>query len=121
MSKHHVRDALAEHLSAYAEVATHASRQWSRQLARRVVAQVVTAFFALLTLLVVLFVAILASWPTPYRWWVAGAILLLCVVGIVASLVVAHRTRSHRVEPPWSILAEEVATDLRGHRNAEDD
>jgi len=121
VSRHHVRDALAGHLSAYAEVATLASREWSRQLARRVVAQVIAAFFALLTLLVVLFIAILASWPTPYRWWVAGAILVLCVGGIVAGLIVAQRTRSHRVEPPWSILAEEVAADLRGHRDAEDD
>ncbi len=114
MSEPSIRSALAEHLDAYAEVTTSASRQWAAQLARRIVIFVIVASLALLTLVVGIFVAILASWNTPYRWWVAGGILVVCLLGIVAALVSAALALRTRVAPPWAILAEQVAIDLRG-------
>lgn len=109
-----IRSALAEHVGAYAEVATSATRQWSSQVARRVVGLVVAAIFAFLTLMVGIFVVILASWDTPYRWWVAGGILLLLVVGIAVGLVAAQRVLRTLIAPPWAIVADQLATDLRG-------
>jgi hypothetical protein len=109
-----IRSALAEHLGAYAEVTTSTSRQWASQLARRIVIYVIAASLALLTLVVGIFVAILASWNTPYRWWVAGGILVVCFLGIVAALVSAALALRTRVAPPWAILAEQLATDLSG-------
>jgi membrane protein YdbS with pleckstrin-like domain len=114
MGEPSIRAVLAEHLGAYAQLATAASRQWSAQLVRRVLALVVAAFLAWLTLLVVVFVAILASWSTPWRWWVIGGLLFLCVGSVVTGLLVARSLLRNRVAAPWTILAEEVATDLRG-------
>jgi len=114
MSEPNIRAALAEHLCAYAQLATAASRQWTAQLVRRVLVLVVAALLAWLTLLVVVFVAILASWSTPWRWWVIGALLFLCVGSVVTGLLVARRMLRTRVAAPWTILAEEVAIDLRG-------
>lgn len=109
-----IRLALAEHVGAYAEVVTSATRQWASQVARRVVSLVVAVIFAFLTLMVGIFVAILASWDTPYRWWVAGGILLLLVVGIAVGLVAAQRVLRILIAPPWAILADQLATDLSG-------
>jgi hypothetical protein len=109
-----IRSALAEHLGAYAEVTTSTSRQWASQVARRIVIFAIAASLALLTLVVGIFVAILASWNTPYRWWVAGGILIVCLLGIVAALVSAALALRTRVAPPWAILAEQLATDLSG-------
>lgn len=114
MDEPSIRSALAEHLGAYAEVTTSTSRQWASQLARRIVIYVIAASLALLTLVVGIFVAILASWNTPYRWWVAGGILVVCFLGIVAALVSAALALRTRVAPPWAILAEQLATDLSG-------
>jgi hypothetical protein len=109
-----IRSALAEHLGAYAEVTSSATHQWAAQLARRVAAFVVVAVLAWLALIVGIVVAILCSWNTPYRWWVAGGILLICILGVVAGLVAAARALRTRIAPPWTILADEIATDLRG-------
>lgn len=109
-----IRAALAEHIDAYAEVVSSSSRQWAAELKRRIFVFIIASFFTLLAVVVAIFVAILASWNTPWRWWVAGGILLLLVAGIliaVASLRRALRTRS---SPPWMVLAEEIAHDLRG-------
>jgi membrane protein YdbS with pleckstrin-like domain len=115
MSESNIRAALAEHLGAYAQLATAASRQWTAQLVRRVLALVIAAFLTWLTLLVVVFVAILASWSTPWRWWVIWGLLFLCIGSVVTGLLVARRLLRSRVAAPWTILAEEVATDLRGY------
>jgi hypothetical protein len=114
MSEPSLRSALAEHLDAYAEVTSSASQQWSSQIGRRIVTFVIAASLALLTLVVGIFVAILASWDTPYRWWVAGGILVVCLLGIVAALISAALAVRTRVAPPWAILAEQVAIDLSG-------
>ena len=86
MSEPNIRSALAEHLGAYAEVTSSAAHQWSTQLARRIATFVAVAILVWLALIVGIFVAILASWNTPYRWWVAGGILVVCILGIVAAL-----------------------------------
>jgi hypothetical protein len=115
-----IRSALAEHLRAYAQVATCASREWTAQIVRRVVAQVIAALFAFVTLLLVLFVAILGTWQTPYRWWVVGGILLLCIGGVLFGLITAQSVRRDGIEPPWTILANEVSNDLHGFRESDD-
>ncbi len=74
----------------------------------------VVAGLAWLALIVGIVVAILCSWNTPYRWWVAGGILLVCILGVIAGLVGAARALRTRIAPPWTILADEIATDLRG-------
>ena len=114
MSEPNIRSALAEHLSAYAEVTNSASRQWSSQLRRRILTFAIALSLALLTLVVGIFVAILASWDTPYRWWVAGGILVVCLLGIVAALISAALAMRTHAAPPWVILAEQVAIDLSG-------
>jgi hypothetical protein len=114
MSEPNIRSALAEHVCAYAEVTSSASRQWARQLARRILMFVIVTGLSLLALVVGIFVAILSSWNTPCRWWVVGGILVACVVGIVAGLIGAARALRTRIAPPWDILADEIATDLRG-------
>jgi hypothetical protein len=109
-----IRSALAEHLRAYAAVTSSATHQWGMQLARRVFLFAIVAILASVTLVVGIVVAILASWNTPYRWWVAGGILVVCVLGIVAALVGAAAALRTRMVAPWSMLAGEIATDLRG-------
>jgi len=109
-----IRLALAEHLDAYAEVVTSSSRQWAAELKRRILVFVIAAFFTLLTVVVGIFVAILASWNTPWRWWVAGGILLLCVLGILIGVIAAGRALRRRSSPPWIVLADELSNDLRG-------
>lgn len=109
-----IRAALAEHVSAYGEVTSAAARQWSTQLLRRTVGYVAAAAFALVAMLVIVFVAILAAWPTPWRWWVVGGILLLFGAGIAWGLVTAAQAARGNAPPPWAVLAEELATDLRG-------
>jgi hypothetical protein len=109
-----IRSVLAEHIGAYAEVTSSASRQWATQLARRVVVFVAVAILVWLALIVGIFVAILSSWNTPWRWWIAGGILVVCVIGIVAGLIGAAVALRTRIAPPWTVLADEVATDLRG-------
>ena len=109
-----IRVALAGHLDAYAEVLSVATRQWLAGLLRRIAGYAAAAFFALITLLVVVFVAILAAWPTQWRWWVVGAILLLFAACITGGLVVAKRALRQNVTAPWEVLAAELATDLRG-------
>jgi hypothetical protein len=112
--EHGFRAALAEHLSAYGDMLSASSRLWGTQLVRRVMGFAVAATFGLFALLILVFVAILASWPTPQRWWVVGGILLLFAVGIVWGLVTAQQALRNRTDPPWTVLAEELATDLRG-------
>lgn len=114
MRVHGIRAALAEHVGAYGDLLSASSRQWSTQLVRRVVGFAVAALFGLFALLILVFVAILASWPTPQRWWVVGGILLLFAIGVLWGLVTAQQALRNRVEPPWTVLAEELATDLRG-------
>jgi protein-S-isoprenylcysteine O-methyltransferase Ste14 len=114
MNQPSIRSALAEHVCAYAEVTSSASRQWARQLARRIVMFAIVASLALLALVVGIFVAILSSWNTPYQWWVVGGILVACVLGIVAAVIGAVLALRTRIAPPWDILADEIATDLRG-------
>jgi protein-S-isoprenylcysteine O-methyltransferase Ste14 len=114
MNQPSIRSALAEHVCAYAEVTSSASRQWARQLARRIVMFAIVTSLALLALVVGIFVAILSSWNTPYRWWVVGGILVACVLGIAAGLIGAALALRTRIAPPWDILADEIATDLRG-------
>jgi hypothetical protein len=109
-----LRSAISEHLGAYAEVATSSSRQWASQLAYRVVMFLVVGTSAFLAFVIGSFVAILVSWNTPYRWWVAGGILVLCIAGVIGGLVAASRALRTAVAPPWTILADQVATDLRG-------
>jgi hypothetical protein len=41
-------------------------------------------------------------------------LLFLCVGSVVTGLLVARRMLRTRVAAPWTILAEEVAIDLRG-------
>jgi len=110
---HNIRSALAEHLEAYAEVVSSSSRQWAAELKRRLVVFIVTAFLTLLALVVGIFVAILASWNTPYRWWVAGGILLLCVAGSLFGVFAARVALRTRNSPPWLVLADEISTELR--------
>ena len=114
MSESGFRASLAEHVSAYGDLLSASSRQWSSQHVRRVLGLVVAAVFGLFALLILVFVAILASWPTPQRWWVVGGILLLFAIGILWGLVTAQQALRNRAEPPWTVLAEELATDLRG-------
>jgi len=114
MDAPNIRMALAEHLEAYAEVVSSSSRQWAAELKRRIVVFIVAAFFTLLTVVVGIFVAILASWNTPWRWWVAGGILALCVAGILIGIIAAGRALRTRSPPPWMVLADEIANDLRG-------
>lgn len=114
MSEPNLRSAISDHINAYAEVATSASRQWASQLAQRVVMFLIVGTCAFLAFVIGSFVAILVSWNTPYRWWVAGGILLLCVAGVVGGLVAASRTLRAGIAPPWTILAEQVGADLRG-------
>lgn len=114
MREHGFRAALAEHLSAYGDMLSASSRLWSTQLVRRVMGFAMVAIFGLFALLILVFVAILASWPTPQRWWVVGGILLLFAIGIIWGLVTAQRALHNRADPPWTVLAEELATDLRG-------
>jgi hypothetical protein len=109
-----IRSALAEHLEAYSEVVSSSSRQWASELKRRIVVFVVAAFFTLLTVIVGIFVAILASWNTPYRWWVAGGILVLLVAGGLFGVLAAGRALRTRSSPPWMVLADEISNDLRG-------
>jgi hypothetical protein len=45
---------------------------------------------------------------------VAGGILMVCVLGMVAALVGAAAALRSRMVAPWSMLAGEIATDLRG-------
>jgi hypothetical protein len=112
--EHGFRAALAEHVSGYGDLLSASSRLWSTQLARRVLGFVVAAVFGLFALVVLVFVAILASWPTPQRWWVVGGILLLLAIGIIWGLVTAQQALRNRSEPPWTVIAEELANDLRG-------
>jgi len=114
MDVRNIRFALAEHLEAYSEVVSSSSRQWAAELKRRIVVLIVAAFFTLLTVVVGIFVAILASWNTPWRWWVAGGILVLCVAGILIGVVAAGRALRTRSPPPWMVLADEISNDLRG-------
>ena len=114
MSQPSIRSALAEHVCAYAEVTNSAARQWASQLARRIVMFFIVTCLALLALVIGIFVAILSSWNTPYRWWVVGGILVACVLGIVAGLVSAAQALRTRIAAPWNILADEIATDLGG-------
>jgi hypothetical protein len=115
-----IRAALAEHVSAYGDLLSASSRLWSSQLVRRAVGFAVAAIFGLFALLILVFVAILASWPTPQRWWVVGGILLLFAVGILWGLVSAQQSLRHRTEAPWTVLVGELAADLRGRpREAE--
>jgi hypothetical protein len=114
MDEPNIRSALAEHLEAYGEVVSSSSRQWAAELKRRVVIFIVAAFFTLLTVVVGIFVAILASWNTPWRWWVAGGILALCIVGVLFGVIAAGRAVRTRSTPPWMVLADEIANDLRG-------
>ena len=109
-----IRAALAGHLDAYAEVLTASSRQWTARFLRQIAGYAAAAFFALILLLIIVFVAILAAWPTPWRWWVVGGILLLFAAGITAGLVAAQRALRENVAAPWEVLAEELARDLRG-------
>ena len=97
MNVPNIRSALAEHLDAYAEVVSSSSRQWAAELKRRIVAFIVAAFFTLLTVVVGIFVAILASWNTPYRWWVAGGVLVLCVAGVLFGVLAAVVRCAHAV------------------------
>jgi uncharacterized membrane protein YqjE len=112
--EHGFRAALAEHVSAYGDLLSASSRLWSEQLVRRALGFAVAAIFGLFALLILVFIAILASWPTPQRWWVVGGILLLFAVGILWGLVTAQQALRKRSAPPWTVLAEELATDLRG-------
>ncbi|MEO8308153.1 MAG: hypothetical protein ABI616_08935 [Pseudomonadota bacterium] len=114
MEQSSIRAALAEHISAYGEVTTSAMHQWSTQLGRRIAAFVAVAILVWLTLIIGIFVAILATWNTPYRWWVAGGILAVCVLGIMVAMVGAARALHTRIAAPWIILADELATDLSG-------
>lgn len=109
-----IRAALAEHVAAYGDVTSAAARQWGEQLLRRAVGFAVAAALGLFALLIIVFVAILASWPTPYRWWVVGGILLLFAIGITWGLASARRALDGRSPAPWTVLAEELAADLRG-------
>jgi hypothetical protein len=113
MSKPTIRSALAEHLGAYAQLTTSVSGQWASHIGRRIMAFLIAASLALLALVVGIFVAILASWNTPYRWWVAGGILVACILGVFAALLGAARALRTNTAPPWEILAEQVAIDLQ--------
>ena len=68
MSDGGIRPALAEHLEAYGQLLTAATHSWSRQLLRRIAGLVVAAVCALFALLIAAFIAVLAGWPTPWRW-----------------------------------------------------
>jgi len=114
MDVRNIRFALAEHLEAYSEVVSSSSKQWAAELKRRIVVLIVAAFFTLLTVVVGIFVAILASWNTPYRWWVAGGILLLGVAGVLLGILAAVRALRTRTPPPWIVLADGISSDLRG-------
>ena len=114
MREHGFRAALAEHVSGYADLLSASSRLWSTQQLRRALGFMVAAVFGLFALLILVFIAILASWPTPQRWWVVGGILLLLAIGIIWGLVTAQQALRNRSEPPWTVLAEELANDLRG-------
>lgn len=109
-----IRAALAEHVTAYGDVTSAAARQWSAQLQQRALGHAVAAAFGLFALLVIVFVVILASWPTPSRWWVVGGILLLLAIGITWGLVTAQQALRNPTPPPWTVLAQELAADLRG-------
>jgi uncharacterized membrane protein YqjE len=120
VSEHGLRTALAEHLDAYADLLSASSRMWGAQFARRALAFVVAAVLALLLLIVIVFIVLLVSWPTPYRWWVVGGVVALLTGGVVWGLVVARGALRQPVPAPWTLLAEELSTDLRGRgRNDE--
>jgi uncharacterized membrane protein YqjE len=115
-----IRAALAEHVAAYGEVMSAAVRLWSEQLVRRALGFAVAAAFALFALFIIVLVAIAAAWPTPWRWWVVGGILLLLAIGVVWGLVMAQQALRDKPAPPWGVLAEELAADLRGESSQDE-
>jgi len=114
MSAGGIRPALAEHLEAYGQLLTAATQRWSVHLVRRVLAMVAIAVCGLFALLIAAFVAILAGWPTPWRWWVVAGVALPFVAGILWGIVVTNQAARANPAPPWTVLAEELAIDLRG-------
>ncbi len=120
MSEQGIRTALAEHLEAYADLTSAAARLWGAQFMRRAMGLVIALFLALLLLVVGVFVALLASWPTPWRWWVAGGLMGLLAIGVVCGIVVARGASGRKVVTPWAVLVEELGTDLRGRDRADE-
>jgi hypothetical protein len=114
MSEGRIRPALAEHLEAYGQLLSAATHRWSGQLVRRVLGLVVAAICGLFALLIAAFIAILAGWPTPWRWWVVAGVALPFVAGILWGIVVSNRAARESPDPPWEVLAQELAIDLRG-------